>query len=683
MLYKVNKFSDSTENQLLEIVAIQISLLECAASNSILEQTSCAVFLKHNSSLDKTADAIAAWIWNADSRCSPLKKFALGTPDEKNDLISTIKQDIETFRLGNGQLHHLAIPKNQRNQWNATPEWKRGAWLFLMQFYDELNNGFPSQIFSSKKSFDAQNFLIDFINHNKKLGMCAACEESDFHTERRDGILAEKDHYLPKSLYPHLCCHPLNLVPICHLCNLPKSNKDPLKASDGSRLNLEEIYLPYRDKDGLSSRTYLEVCLQEDPKLAKFTAIKPMPSESIQHKIDTVKEIYEIPDRWERKLPEERIGEQLFDHLLNEIDSYPACYTDESVLFDVLERFHERLKRLQGMQPFAYIHTWWLFTILEQVIEPSVTKSALTKNHRNLLRNLRANIDKKFAQEKETYGDEVVLEHIARSLDVCQTEHLRKKTDTLRENRKKKSKVLAIQNPHFVLLEQTEQLQLPEVLSQKGDRQKAIVEKSEPTLLDREEGKQQNTTFLNAKDSQSLLVGNQAGELSDQSLISPSQDELSAELSEIDKNTIGDLPFDQSINLLTSSDVERERSQEQLPSNYIDNDLLALIEAIVNKDDLAVWRYVNLLSSFQSPRVLIQDLINLYENGLILAKQVPCQDNLGTYSEETWNKLVELAKIETFDELSFTLRKLLKLSRRLQFIPNYKFAYWLLYCLIS
>jgi len=685
MLYTVNKFSDFTEKQLLEIVAIQTYLLEYAANKSVLEQADCATFLKHNSGLDTTADAIAKWIWNATSRCNPLEDFALGTPDEKNDLISIIKQDIETFNAGNGQLHHLAIPKNQCSQWNSTPEWKRGAWLFLMQFYDELNNGFPSQIFSSKKPFDAQSFLIDFINHNEKLGMCAACEESDFHTGKEDGILAEKDHYLPKSLYPHLCCHPLNLVPICHFCNLRKSNNDPLKASDSSRLNLEKIYLPYRNEDGLSSKTYLEVCLQKNPKLARFTAIRPMPSESIQHKIDTVKEIYKIPDRWEQKLPEERIGGQLFDYLLDEIDSYPACYTDENVLFDVLERFHERLKRWQGRQPFAYIHTWWLFTMLEQVIEPSITKSALTKNHQNLLRSLKANIDKKFAQEKEAYGEEAMLKRIAVSLNECQTEHLRKKTDTLRESRKKNSKVLAIQNPNFLALDHTEQLQLPENLLQKGDRQKIIVEELGPSLLNREEGKQQSTTLLNAEDSQSLLADSQIGKLSDQRLNLPSQSELSARLSKIDKNTIGSLLSDQSINLPASSDVEREISQGQLPFNYIDidNDLLAFIEAIVKKDNLAVRRYVSLLSSSQSPESLIQDLLNLYENGLLLAKQVPYQDNLRTYSEETWNRLVELAGIQTFDELSFTLRKLLKLSRRLQFIPKYKFSNWLLDCLIS
>ncbi len=74
--------------------------------------------------------------------------------------------------------------------------------------------------------FDKTEFLRLFIKANPNLGVCPMC----------DGSLgdAEVDHFLPKSKYPFLSMHPLNLVPICQTCNnfRRKGDKVPLDPGD-------------------------------------------------------------------------------------------------------------------------------------------------------------------------------------------------------------------------------------------------------------------------------------------------------------------------------------------------------------------------------------------------------------------------------------------------------------------
>jgi hypothetical protein len=71
------------------------------------------------------------------------------------------------------------------------------------------------------------------------------------HTINRDEL-----YYLPESAYPHLACHPFNLIPVCHHCNaMIKGKANPLQGSSRDWLSVEDIFLPYRET-GLGARTY-------------------------------------------------------------------------------------------------------------------------------------------------------------------------------------------------------------------------------------------------------------------------------------------------------------------------------------------------------------------------------------------------------------------------------------------
>ena len=84
-------------------------------------------------------------------------------------------------------------------------------------------------------SFNRDQFVRVFQEENNDQ-VCPFCDGE------MDG--AEVDHWLPKSVYPALSCHPENLVPACGRCNRLKGKKLPL-ASNGSR-PFDEWFHPYR-----------------------------------------------------------------------------------------------------------------------------------------------------------------------------------------------------------------------------------------------------------------------------------------------------------------------------------------------------------------------------------------------------------------------------------------------------
>jgi hypothetical protein len=69
--------------------------------------------------------------------------------------------------------------------------------------------------------FRRDEFLKEFdYSSEKQVAVCCLCDG-----DRSD---IEVDHFYPKSEFPFLSCHPLNLVPICSKCNGKKLEKIPL-----------------------------------------------------------------------------------------------------------------------------------------------------------------------------------------------------------------------------------------------------------------------------------------------------------------------------------------------------------------------------------------------------------------------------------------------------------------------
>lgn len=77
---------------------------------------------------------------------------------------------------------------------------------------DKINNCYSQPTKDAKVLISKMHEVIEEYDRAK----CSYCGINED---------AELDHYLPKSKFPYLCLYPMNLVPICGVCNKKKGTK--------------------------------------------------------------------------------------------------------------------------------------------------------------------------------------------------------------------------------------------------------------------------------------------------------------------------------------------------------------------------------------------------------------------------------------------------------------------------
>jgi hypothetical protein len=311
--------------------------------------------------LRQRARKIAGWVWDSNKRYRPLIEFSRGPVGEKKAwAILLFREAVRLFRNPIGQLTPF---ENTR-----ALDWQKAGADFLRQFYKELRgSGIPPYLFSDTgTAFKAQTFLESFRNENTFLCVCPACDDEGYYTISEGSILAEIDHYFPKSVYPHLAIHPFNLVPLCHGCNSwIKGDRDPLEKENGGRRELQDVWLPYRQA-GLSKKTFLDVHFPADHRSAEFREIKPWTDYEPRETIAVLGEVYRLPKRWSEN--KDRIGDKLFrrmrqySHIVLSgetigVQNVSNCFSALLGLFQ-----EEDLAR----ESFVYPMTWWLSKLIEQ-----------------------------------------------------------------------------------------------------------------------------------------------------------------------------------------------------------------------------------------------------------------------------------------------------------------------------
>jgi len=250
----------------------------------------------------------------------------------------------------------------------------------LRNFYDDLcePSGLPSYLFAQHGAipFRRQDFLARFEQANRGLYVCAVCDETLYRTVVDGDVYSEIEHYLPKSRYPHLACHPFNLLPICSSCNRLKGSVDPLQGRTGNRHDLEDILLPYREP-GLGSRTYLYVQLGRTPDTTQLSQLRPRPAIDLHQRIATFAGVYKVPKRWQGQI--KTIEDTLFRRIRHALQlGWHASRggTMPQILLAVLDQLLEVLHEAQGQEPFAFAMTWWLATLINQEVEPATRNPA-------------------------------------------------------------------------------------------------------------------------------------------------------------------------------------------------------------------------------------------------------------------------------------------------------------------
>ena len=130
------------------------------------------------------------------------------------------------------------------------PKWlKAGIQEFLTYFYTNFDD-LSADFFPTGKPYGRTEFFSS--STRIWLNVCAICDEHRPMTILRGEYYSDIEHYFPKSVYPHLACHPYNLIPICKPCNFARLDKDPLFTSDRSRRALHSNLLALSRKANLA-----------------------------------------------------------------------------------------------------------------------------------------------------------------------------------------------------------------------------------------------------------------------------------------------------------------------------------------------------------------------------------------------------------------------------------------------
>lgn len=391
----------ATREQLMEVVKLQFALLRYAVDRDVIDEVTCATYLENTSRYsNERAGRIAHWLFNSKKRWEPLAEFAQGTegnealPDpkldnlrkEKQELVEEMDVDSLDLRIGYGKVSlDVYMLKNELpswlkaanyclNEYKKMPDWLQGAKDFLINFYEALAKGLSGDIFTDGQKYTRQDFFAAFTAENPDLYVCAVCDETSFRTISGDHYSSDIEHYFPKSIYPHLACHPYNLIPICTYCNrFIHGDKDPLRATDGSRRNLGDIFLPYR-QDSLAPQTALKLVWNlKDFEPTEITLVKRDANADLRDKIIAFGEVYNIPQRWQGKIHE--IGE----HLWRRIRHFLADELSVTDTLDSAEFVQQKLGRLLaylwndlGKDPLSFPSLWWLATLLANEVDPIV-----------------------------------------------------------------------------------------------------------------------------------------------------------------------------------------------------------------------------------------------------------------------------------------------------------------------
>lgn len=245
---------------------------------------------------------------------------------------------------------------------------------FLIRFYEDFcDPGFPACFFTSPIAapgrFGRQQFFEAFELVNPGLSICAVCDETGFLTKPEGTSRGELDHYFPKSHYPHLSCHPFNLVPTCHFCNGPiKGSQDPLDVA-GMRYSLSEIFVPYRG-DSFKERAFLKLKFSQRNS-SEFEKLSPRRNQTLRQAPLSFESTYKVLSRWQAR--NTNIGESIFRKIKSKI----RCITFSS---DPTQQLPEMVRQLdvligelyqeQGGEPYLFAMTWWLAKLSNEQLVP-------------------------------------------------------------------------------------------------------------------------------------------------------------------------------------------------------------------------------------------------------------------------------------------------------------------------
>lgn len=417
---------DLTLARLSDIARLQTDLLHFAASEAIFDKSVCEEYFDTGRCLTQTfqgrGSSIAGWLWQPRAtRSAYLEKFAQAClnaqsgangAEKKKRIVAWCRQlhtEVEellcqnqlTIALGNHFYYPNKPPRKKMSELRKKGQlhWKEYAKDFLLFFYktglekNSQDTFFAAELFTAPgaQSFGRQDFLREYRQYNQGLEMCPFCDEHRLYSLSDQGMHVDIDHFLPKDFYPHLSCHPYNLVPVCHHCNSTMKNaRDPL-IKQNRRCSFSRESFPYGTTK-MSQHGYLKIAFVDKTTISTASASilyirsmelaphKTLPAGITRNQVEEIihflRHLYKVPERW-KNLKREGNREDV-----EEAQATLICETLMRRIHHFLDGdlpHYNRLRHLLyylkhddlGKEPFVFAMTWILAAWMRDEIKPA------------------------------------------------------------------------------------------------------------------------------------------------------------------------------------------------------------------------------------------------------------------------------------------------------------------------
>ncbi len=248
------------------------------------------------------------WLWGKDVLVRPCVLMLIALPvNEKQGIFNAYLQNRAIDeRFVDGAFVPVPIPPVTQAAYEDAVELARN-------FYKILCDGVPGDKINEPEKLDRQSVLRAYLDAQRQLSLkvCPGCDGKP--PSISDGIIHEDlDHFFPKSKYPFLAIHPLNLTPFCKDCNQTyKKSKDAIQDKDSSVADvhtLHDIFHPYQ----CPARDELTVEIQDDQNGNPAFRFVPRPNMlQAQPRLHSIQYTLDLESRWTGELTEERVEEKL------------------------------------------------------------------------------------------------------------------------------------------------------------------------------------------------------------------------------------------------------------------------------------------------------------------------------------------------------------------------------------
>ena len=370
MIHQV-KASPRNVELLNQIVVLQLVLLEMAAEEKDLTPSINSVpgnvelTLRAFYGDNKQARLVSDWITRRNrgneynDLFSALRKFAAHrNAVAKKEFVKGVRQDVEL--LNTPRKARLSVTIGAKS-----PAWKRSAGTFFKEFYEAFGSekGLPEHLFRPSlptQGFGRWDFIDEFSETNPDLRLCPVCDSTLYRTTIGGRPYASIEHFFPKSRYPHLSVHPLNLVPICPFCNSGAAGAiDPFGEDNLGALGL---ILPYQEYRGLSEQTYLYVRPQDrrDGHPLELVMLPNSDYPDAKTLIANFERTYKVQKRWneDMDLLDQHVYRRVTQFLLGDVQSGNKL-KDVNFLVDRLKVLMALIsKENLGHDPFGFATIW-------------------------------------------------------------------------------------------------------------------------------------------------------------------------------------------------------------------------------------------------------------------------------------------------------------------------------------